>query len=70
MEIEEEEDEDELYELSSPQSGETSDIGSEAEGSLAEEPLEKSDAEGQLETSQKAIIRDIRFAFLTWMHSV
>ncbi|XP_028263346.1 uncharacterized protein LOC114437112 isoform X2 [Parambassis ranga] len=60
VQIEEEEDEEELYELSSLLNGETSNVSSEAEGSEMEEPLEKSDAEGQSETSQKALIGDIR----------
>ncbi|KAM8729268.1 uncharacterized protein AB9X84_026582 isoform 1-T2 [Acanthopagrus schlegelii] len=69
VEVDEGEDEEELYELTSLPNGETSDISSEAEGGQAEEQSEMSDsnekdaASCQSETTldfQRAIIEDIR----------
>ncbi|CAG5911609.1 unnamed protein product [Menidia menidia] len=69
VEIEDEEDGEELYELASLQNGETSDINGEAEGAQSDEPLEnadpdeKRDAGSQSEAAlhhQKAIIEEIR----------
>ncbi|XP_072230072.1 uncharacterized protein [Leuresthes tenuis] len=69
VEIEEEEDGEELYELASFHNGETSDFSSEAEGAQSDEQLEKSDADeknaaGCLPEAaihfQKAIIEEIR----------
>ena len=73
VEVDEGEDEEELYELTSLPNGETSDISSEAEGGQAEEQSEMSDsnekdaASCQSETTldfQRAIIEDIRFVFM------
>ncbi|XP_073345224.1 uncharacterized protein [Pagrus major] len=69
VEVDEGEDEEELYELASLPNGETSDISSEAEGGQGEEQSEMSDsnekdvASCQSETTldfQRAIIEDIR----------
>ncbi|KAM4524399.1 uncharacterized protein PAE49_000724 isoform 2-T3 [Odontesthes bonariensis] len=69
VEIEEEEDGEELYELASFHNGETSDFSSEAEGAQSDEQLEKSDADDKDAASclpeaafhfQKAIIKEIR----------
>uniref|UniRef100_A0A1A7X528 HTH OST-type domain-containing protein n=2 Tax=Iconisemion striatum TaxID=60296 RepID=A0A1A7X528_9TELE len=61
----EEEDEEDLYELTSAPNGATSDLSSEAEGGQAEELLENSESEESSQSSdtfhhQKAIIEDIR----------
>ncbi|XP_030610585.1 protein NO VEIN isoform X2 [Archocentrus centrarchus] len=67
IEIEEEEDEEQLYELASLPNGEISDISSEAEGGQGEEQLRMSDGEEKdgdgcesEDTSQRAVIEDIR----------
>lgn len=72
-EIDEEEDEEELYELVSIPNGETSNMSSEAESGQSEEQIDKSEEEEkdlvscQAEESlcpQKSIIEDIRFVYL------
>jgi len=79
VEIEEEEDGEELYELASFHNGETSDFSSEAEGAQSDEQLEKSDADekdaaGCLPEAaihfQKAIIEEIRFVNIICLHPV
>ena len=67
-----EEDEEELYELTSMPNGGTSDISSEAEGGQDEEQSEVSDSDEKDAASclsaldsQRAIIEDIRFVFIT-----
>ncbi|XP_056285066.1 uncharacterized protein wu:fj29h11 isoform X2 [Pseudoliparis swirei] len=62
QEVEEGEDEEELYELSALPNGETSDISSEAEGGQDKEQSELSDSASCQSTAdlQRAIIEDIR----------
>lgn len=73
IEVEEEEDEEELFELASLPNGETSDVSIEAEGGQDEEQSEMSDsnekdaASCQSETTlalQRVIIEDIRFVLI------
>lgn len=65
VEVEEVEDEEELYEFASLPNGETSDVSSEAEGGQDDEQSEMSNhASCQSETTldlQRSIIEDIRF---------
>lgn len=71
--VEEGEDEEELYELTSLPNGETSDISSEAEGGQDEEQSEMSDSDEKDAASclsaatldfHRALIEDIRFVFI------
>lgn len=68
LELEEEEDEEQLYELASLPNGEMSDISSEAEGGQGEEQLRVSDGDEKdgdggesEETFQRGVVEDIRF---------
>lgn len=73
VEVDEGEDEEELYELTSLPNGDTSDISSEAEGGQGEEQTEMSDSNekdaascqsGTTLNFQRAVIEDIRFVFM------